>query len=111
MFDVTRRQAGRLVLGFAATGLVLGPLHAETGDFEARLQAGLASAEARLPGGTLTLLRFESKATDQGWHVAARVRMTWPPGLRQRGFAVQDADPEMAFTGLLASISEGFGTL
>lgn len=103
---VSRRRA----MGLLALALLPRPLHA-TGtaptDPEARLRRALA--EMRLPfPARLDLIGFSRDAPGGRVCMAATVRMTWAPGMRQRRFATERDDPERALAALLDEVRSRF---
>lgn len=76
------------------------------GELAARLRQALAELQLPFPAELdLVDLRVESPAP---MRLAAVVRMTWAPGLRQRRFAVEAADETAAVTALVEAVRARF---
>jgi hypothetical protein len=78
------------------------------GELAARLRQALAELHLPFPAQLdLVDLRVESPAP---LRLAAVVRMTWAPGLRQRRFAVEAPDESAAVAALVAAVRDRFST-
>lgn len=74
-----------------------------TDDPEARLRRALADMRLPFPA-SLDLVSFALEASDGRTGMAAVVRMTWAPGMRQRRFAAEADGPERALATLIEDV-------
>jgi hypothetical protein len=83
------------------------PASGAKADPEARLRRALS--EMRLPfPASLDLTGFSVDPAQGQVRMTAVVRMTWAPGMRQRGFTARAADADTALAALLDGIRVGF---
>lgn len=107
---ITRRRAmGLLALAPVPLCLppVLRPVGAVSDDPEARLRRALAAMRLPFPA-DLDLIGFSSDPSHGRFRMAAVVRMTWAPGMRQRPFSAEADDPEEGLAALLGDIRSRF---
>lgn len=96
------------LLALAPLPLVLPPLLRPAADSpEARLRRALADMRLPFPA-RLDLTGFAIDATQGQVRMAAVVRMTWAPGMRQRPFTAAAGNPDTALSVLLDDIRNRF---
>ena len=103
---VSRR---RILCLFGAVPVALGALGLV--GFSTSPEQALRRAIARMPlpfPGRLELVRFEERA---GQEMQIVLRLTWPPGMRQRPFKALGQTPEANIAALSGQIENWVGTL
>jgi len=104
---LTRRGAtgllvgGPLALGFAGRA-------AAAQDWGGLLTGRLGELRLGVLPSKLELVRFSVEDQDRDVLMQAVVRLTWPPGMRQRGFMARGAGPEPALAILSSAIEDHF---
>jgi hypothetical protein len=108
---ITRRETTKLLLGTIAAAASLPSLAraARRDDWMAELTERLARLAPAGGGKTLTLVRFEDRASAGEVRMSAVVRMDWTPGVRSRRFEAAAQVERDAFEALVRDIGRGFG--
>ena len=83
-------------------------MHLHHTDPETALREALAKMPLPTMPAQLDLQRFTQLRTSGQTQLNAVVRLTWPPGMRQRGFNAQGGSTEIALADLLEQIETTF---
>ncbi len=106
----SRRQAAGLL--FLAPALPFLPASASaSGNHEWQMRRSLAGIQLPVRPASLDLVTFSQERRNGRSRMSAVVRMTWPPGMRQRRFTAERGDADQALADLLEEIGARFSSV
>ena len=105
---LTRRAATRLILGGPLAVGLARPVPAGPAHWAVRLEQRLKEMPLEVQPSGLALVRSSEVLGGNRAVLQAVVRLTWPPGIHQRGFRAEAYDLELALALLTLEIREYF---